>query len=62
MKSLLTACSGYPEDPVKINSIKITPDPPQIGENMTVTVEVTAREKIEVRRFKSIILYAFAHR
>lgn len=40
--------SGVPEEPVKITSIKINPDPPEAGKNLTVTVGANVLERIEV--------------
>jgi hypothetical protein len=39
---------GLPTDPVQLQSILISPDPPKPGQNMTVTVKGSAIEKIEV--------------
>lgn len=39
---------GDSTDPVKINSIEISPDPPKAGQNLSVKVALTAKEKIEV--------------
>ncbi|KIP12433.1 hypothetical protein PHLGIDRAFT_81580 [Phlebiopsis gigantea 11061_1 CR5-6] len=41
-----TQC-GKPSDPVRIKSIQVSPDPPQPGANMTVTVVGQANEQIE---------------
>ncbi|THV04865.1 hypothetical protein K435DRAFT_961594 [Dendrothele bispora CBS 962.96] len=38
---------GEPTDAIQVKSIKVSPDPPRPGEDMTVTVEGTALETIE---------------
>ncbi|KAF8198922.1 ML domain-containing protein [Pholiota molesta] len=38
---------GLSTDPVQIESITVSPDPPEPGQDMTVTVKGTAREVIE---------------
>ncbi|KAN0100690.1 ML domain containing protein [Tylopilus felleus] len=38
---------GYPVDPIHIKSIKLSPDPPQPGHDLTVTVTGTADEPVE---------------
>lgn len=40
---------GQSSDPLQIQSIQVSPDPPKPGENMTVTVNAIAQERIEVR-------------
>ncbi len=40
---------GLPTDPIQIKSINVFPDPPKPGQNLTVTVEASAQEKVEVR-------------
>ena len=43
------SCSGQDTDPLQIESIEVSPDPPKPGQNMTVTVNAIAQERIEVR-------------
>lgn len=40
--------TGNREDPVHIKSIKISPDPPKPGEDLTVSVIGEATERVEV--------------
>lgn len=40
---------GYPDDPVKINDIMVSPDPPVRGQNMTVTIVGDAFSRVKVR-------------
>ena len=43
------ACfSGHDTDPIHIETIEISPDPPLPGQELTVTVTGTAKETIEV--------------
>lgn len=39
---------GRPSDPVQIESIKLLPDPPKPGENLTVIVDGIVSETLEV--------------
>ena len=39
---------GRPSDPVQIKSIEVLPDPPKPGENLTVIVNGTVSETLEV--------------
>ena len=39
---------GYPDDPVKINDIMVSPDPPVRGQNMTVTIVGDAFSRVKV--------------
>lgn len=43
-------CTGYPDDPVQIRDIVVSPDPPVRGENLTITVlgDALARVKVSV--------------
>jgi hypothetical protein len=41
--------SGTPDDIVEIISLKVTPDPPQPGKDLTVDVSAFVKETIEVR-------------
>lgn len=41
--------TGQPTDPVQIQSIAVSPDPPEPGKNLTVTVAGTAIETIQVQ-------------
>ena len=43
-----TSFTGYPDDPMRIDSIVINPDPPRRGENLTVTVIGEAYDTIKV--------------
>jgi hypothetical protein len=43
------AFQGSPTDGIQIESIRVSPDPPKPGQDLTVTVEATAEEEIEVR-------------
>lgn len=45
----LRVSAGLETDAVQIKSIDVSPDPPQPGEDLTVTVKATAEDKIEVR-------------
>ncbi|WOO77366.1 Phosphatidylglycerol/phosphatidylinositol transfer protein [Vanrija pseudolonga] len=38
---------GLPSDAITIESISVSPDPPEPGKNLTVTVEATANEVVE---------------
>ncbi|TFY83588.1 hypothetical protein EWM64_g417 [Hericium alpestre] len=38
---------GLPDDVVQVQSIVVSPDPPQPGQNLTVTVKATATETVE---------------
>lgn len=40
---------GLPTDAIQIKSIQVSPDPPQPGKDLTVTVNGEAVEQIEVR-------------
>ena len=40
--------AGGPSHLIHIDDIQITPDPPQKGQEMTVTVKGTAKDRIEV--------------
>lgn len=40
---------GLPTDAIQIESISVSPDPPKPGQNLTVTVEASALEAVEVR-------------
>jgi hypothetical protein len=40
---------GEPDWPVEIDSIEVSPDPPQPGKDLTVKVKAKAKERIEVR-------------
>lgn len=45
----LRLCVGLSTDPVQIDSISVTPDPPQPGKDLTVKVKATVVENIVVR-------------
>lgn len=47
--SLAHLTIGLPTDAIQIESIKVSPDPPQPGQDLTVKVTGTAQEVIEVR-------------
>ena len=42
--------SGLPTDPVQVESITVTPDPPKPGQNLTIEVKALVTETIEVAR------------
>ncbi len=46
---------GLPTDAIQIESISVSPDPPKPGQNLTVTVEASAIEEVEVRLHAKII-------
>jgi hypothetical protein len=46
--SYLKLLSGLPTDTVQIESIKVSPDPPKPGQNLTVTVNAAVTGAIEV--------------
>jgi hypothetical protein len=46
---LTVAYAGESDWPIQLESIEVSPNPPQPGKNLTVTVKGTAIEKIEVR-------------
>ena len=47
--NLLTqSFTGLLTDPIQIESITVSPDPPKPGENLTITVLATVYETIEV--------------
>ena len=50
---LIRGLSGVETDPIRIESIHVTPDPPQPGQDLTVTVKGTVVEQIEVGSFKN---------
>ena len=43
------AQTGLPSDPIQLQSITLSPDPPKPGKDLTVTVSGTAHEAIKVR-------------
>jgi hypothetical protein len=45
----LLSFQGLPTDAIQIESIRVSPDPPKPGQDLTVTVEATAEDEIEVR-------------
>lgn len=47
---LLNTHLGLPTDIVEIQSISVSPDPPEPGQSLTITAIGTAKETIEVRR------------
>ena len=40
---------GLSSDAIQIDSIKVSPDPPKPGQDLTVIVEASAQEEVEVR-------------
>ncbi|KAH9985440.1 ML domain-containing protein, partial [Russula compacta] len=38
---------GLSTDPIQVESIKVFPDPPKPGQNLTVTVEASTQEKVQ---------------
>ncbi|OCH95825.1 hypothetical protein OBBRIDRAFT_809664 [Obba rivulosa] len=47
---------GSDSDPVQIESIDISPDPPERGQNLTVTVKGTAVKKIEEGAYADVVV------
>ncbi|KAF7358737.1 hypothetical protein MSAN_01212700 [Mycena sanguinolenta] len=45
---------GTPEDVLQLQSLEITPDPPQPGQNLTVQVKATAVQRIENGAFADV--------
>jgi hypothetical protein len=45
---LTLSALGLPSDPIQIESVEFSPDPPKPGEDLTVKVKATAIETIEV--------------
>lgn len=41
--------AGEDSDPVQIVGISVSPDPPKIGAELTVTIDAQVKETIEVR-------------
>ena len=39
---------GSPSDPIQIDSITVSPDPPKPGQDLTVTVKAHAQDRVEV--------------
>jgi len=48
LKQTTDRYTGLPTDPIQIQSIAVSPDPPEPGKNLTVTVVGTAVETIQV--------------
>lgn len=46
--SLITACVGEPGDVVQIREVEVSPDPPQIGQVLTINVGGDVKELIDV--------------
>lgn len=42
---------GSASDPIQIESIEVTPDPPKPGQDLTVLVKGTAQDAVEARSF-----------
>ncbi|KAK6969196.1 ML domain-containing protein [Favolaschia claudopus] len=47
---------GEPTDIIQLRSLKVTPDPPQPGKNLTITVEGEARETIEEGAYADVVV------
>ena len=47
----LVSITGQPTDAIQIESISVSPDPPQPGKDLSVTVKAKAIERIEVRTY-----------
>jgi len=45
---------GEDSDPIVINEIQVSPDPPEVGEDLTVTVTGTANEPIQEGAFADV--------
>jgi len=45
---------GLPTYPIQIDSISVSPDPPKLGENLTVTVKAHAQEQVEEGAYTDI--------
>jgi hypothetical protein len=45
---LISSSLGLPTDAVQVKSIKLSPDPPQIGKDLTITARGVVTRKIEV--------------
>jgi hypothetical protein len=51
----LLSFQGLPTDSIQIESISVSPDPPKPGQNLTVTVEASTLEEVEVRLHTNIL-------
>jgi hypothetical protein len=49
--SQLLSLIGSPDDIAHLRSISVSPDPPEPGKDLTLTVDGYATETIEVRKF-----------
>ncbi|OCH92508.1 hypothetical protein OBBRIDRAFT_726717 [Obba rivulosa] len=47
---------GTPSDIVEIKSLEINPDPPEKGQNLTITVKGVAKEQIEDGAYASVVI------
>ncbi|KDR85074.1 hypothetical protein GALMADRAFT_233683 [Galerina marginata CBS 339.88] len=47
---------GLPSDAVEIKSISVSPDPPQPGQDLTVTVEGTAKQEIVAGAYADVVV------
>lgn len=45
---LTSSGTGATSDPIQVQSIKVSPDPPKPGEKLTVTVNAEVTEEVEV--------------
>jgi hypothetical protein len=55
--------SGLLTYPIQIDSISVSPDPPKLGENLTVTVKAHAQERVEVCiRIQFFVSFAYRWR
>ncbi|QRV97507.1 hypothetical protein RhiJN_25526 [Ceratobasidium sp. AG-Ba] len=47
---------GLPSDPIQIKSIQVSPDPPQPGKDLTVTVTGAVQETIEEGAYADVVV------
>ena len=45
---VLTSFKGLPSDAIQLESLEVSPDPPQPGRNLTVKAKATVQDVIEV--------------
>ena len=46
-------CSGEPSDAIEITALRVVPDPPEPGKKMTIYAEGSAKQRIDVRGYRS---------
>lgn len=44
-----TPSQGLSTDPIQVESIEVFPNPPKPGQNLTVIVEASTQERVQVR-------------